>query len=281
MRLFIYIAVALLLSGCATLERAALPESGLLDQNWSKAATTETVEVNQTIWDAFLARYVRTDADGINRVNYSAVTKTNHAQLRGYIASLEQIDPKSLSRDQQLAFWINLYNAKTVDIVLSEYPVDSILDINDGILPTGPWKRKVVRVDSRELSLNDIEHGIVRPVFDDARIHYALNCAASGCPNLKSSAWRAETLEEDLDAAEQAYVNDPRGIRFDENGRLTLSKIYTWFREDFGDDEEELLEELSAVVRPELESQLAGRTSVDRYEYDWSLNDVKNGVFPQ
>jgi len=281
MRLFIYIVVALSLTGCATLERAALPESSLLEQNWMEAAGTATVEIDQTIWDAFLARYISTDAAGINRLDYSAVTTTDHAQLRGYIASLERINTKDLSSDQQLAFWINLYNAKTVDIVLSEYPVDSILDIKDGILPTGPWKRKVLRVDSRELSLNDIEHGIVRPVFEDARIHYALNCAASGCPNLMPRAWRAETLEDDLDAAEQAYVNDPRGIRFDDNGRLTLSKIYTWFREDFGENEEELLEELSAVVRPELEEQLAGRTKVDRYEYDWSLNDVKNGVYQQ
>ena len=180
MRLFIYIVVALSLTGCATLERAALPESSLLEQNWMEAAGTATVEIDQTIWDTFLARYISTDAAGINRLDYSAVATTDHAQLRGYIASLELINTKDLSSDQQLAFWINLYNAKTVDIVLSEYPVDSILDIKDGILPTGPWKRKVLRVDSRELSLNDIEHGIVRPVFEDARIHYALNCAASG-----------------------------------------------------------------------------------------------------
>ena len=93
-------------------------------------------------------------------------------------------------------------------------------------------------------------------------------------------AWRAETLEADLDAAERAYVNDPRGIRFDANGRLTLSKIYSWFSEDFGNDEEEVLEDLLYAASPELQDKLYGRTSVDRYEYDWSLNDVKNGVFP-
>lgn len=280
MRQIICLAFALLLSGCATLEKAALPEPVLLEQTWQVAASTATVEIDQSAWDTFLSRFLKTDTAGINRLDYGSVTANDHNQLRDYISRLEQINTKTLSQDQQLAYWFNLYNAKTVDLVLEAYPVDSILDIKDGFLPTGPWNRKVVRVNSQELSLNDIEHRIVRPVFEDPRIHYALNCAAAGCPNLMPRAWRAETLEADLDAAERAYVNDPRGIRFDANGRLTLSKIYSWFSEDFGNDEEEVLEDLLYAASPELQDKLYGRTSVDRYEYDWSLNDVKNGVFP-
>ena len=280
MRQFVFIAIAFFLSGCASLEKAALPEPVLLEPNWQVAAPTATVEIDQTAWDNFLSRFIKTDTAGINRLDYGSVTANDHSQLRDYISRLEQINTKTLSQDQQLAYWFNLYNAKTVDLVLEAYPVDSILDIKDGFLPTGPWNRKVVRVNSQELSLNDIEHRIVRPVFEDPRIHYALNCAAAGCPNLMPRAWRAETLEADLDAAERAYVNDPRGIRFDANGRLTLSKIYSWFSEDFGNDEEEVLEDLLYAASPELQDKLYGRTSVDRYEYDWSLNDVKNGVFP-
>ena len=280
MRQIICLAFALLLSGCATLEKAALPEPVLLEQTWQVAASTATVEIDQSAWDTFLSRFLKTDTAGINRLDYGSVTANDHNQLRDYISRLEQINTKTLSQDQQLAYWFNLYNAKTVDLVLEAYPVDSILDIKDGFLPTGPWNRKVVRVNSQELSLNDIEHRIVRPVFEDPRIHYALNCAAAGCPNLMPRAWRAETLEADLDAAERAYVNDPRGIRFDANGRLTLSKVYSWFSEDFGNDEEEVLEDLLYAASPELQDKLYGRTSVDRYEYDWSLNDVKNGVFP-
>ena len=280
MRQLVFIAIAFFLSGCASLEKAALPEPVLLEPNWQVAAPTATVEIDQTAWDNFLSRFIKTDTAGINRLDYGSVTANDHSQLRDYISRLEQINTKTLSQDQQLAYWFNLYNAKTVDLVLEAYPVDSILDIKDGFLPTGPWNRKVVRVNSQELSLNDIEHRIVRPVFEDPRIHYALNCAAAGCPNLMPRAWRAETLEADLDAAERAYVNDPRGIRFDANGRLTLSKIYSWFSEDFGNDEEEVLEDLLYAASPELQDKLYGRTSVDRYEYDWSLNDVKNGVFP-
>ena len=280
MRQFIFIAFAFLLSGCASLEKAALPEPVLLEQGWQVSATTAAVEIDQTEWDTFLSRFIRTDTSGVNRLDYGSVTANDHDQLRGYISRLEQVNTKTLSPDQQLAFWFNLYNAKTVDLVLEAYPVDSILDIKDGFLRTGPWNRKVLQVNSQELSLNDIEHRIVRPVFDDPRIHYAFNCAAAGCPNLMPRAWRAETLEDDLDAAEEAYVNDPRGIRFDTNGHLTLSKIYTWFSEDFGNDEEEVLEELAVLASPELQDKLSGRTSVDRYDYDWSLNDVKNGVFP-
>ena len=267
MRQLVFIAIAFFLSGCASLEKAALPEPVLLEPIWQVAAPTATVEIDQSAWDTFLSRFLKTDTAGINRLDYGSVTANDHNQLRVYISRLEQINTKTLSQDQQLAYWFNLYNAKTVDLVLEAYPVDSILDIKDGFLPTGPWNRKVVRVNSQELSLNDIEHRIVRPVFEDPRIHYALNCAAAGCPNLMPRAWRAETLEADLDAAERAYVNDPRGIRFDANGRLTLSKIYSWFSEDFGNDEEEVLEDLLYAASPELQDKLYGRTSVDPVSY--------------
>lgn len=278
-RFLSYVAVALSLTACTTLERATLPDPVLLEQKWQEAATTATQEIDQSTWDVFLERYVRTDIEGINRVDYGSVTATDHDRLRDYLSRLEQTDTKTLSRAQQLAFWINLYNAKTVDLVLDAYPVETILKIKDGLLPTGPWRRKVVQVDSEELSLNDIEHRIVRPVFQEARIHYALNCAALGCPNLMSRAWRAETLETDLAAAERAYVNDPRGLRFDEKGRLTLSKIYRWFQEDFGRNEAEILESLSRVAAPDVKTRLLNRKRVDRYHYDWSLNDAKTGIF--
>ena len=270
------VVLALSLAACASIERAALPDPILLEPKWQRAAPNATTMVDDTAWDVFLARYLSVDAAGINRLNYAKVSAIDHERLKAYLFSLEQVDTKAMTQNQQLAFWINLYNAKTVDLVLEAYPVDSILKIKDGFLPTGPWRRKVLRVNGEALSLNDIEHRIVRPVFRDARIHYALNCAASGCPNLMPRAWRAATLEDDLKAAEHAYVNDPRGVRFDSNGRLTLSKIYRWFREDFAQSEAELLAVLARAAEPTLRSKLARRTRVDRYAYDWSLNDTQN-----
>ncbi len=268
------ILLCLAITGCTTIERANLPDPVLLDQRWKVAAPTDRRAVDHAPWDRFLGQYVSTDAMGVNRVAYAKVSPADRAALRGYLQSLQRVDVPALSRDQQLAFWINLYNAKTVDIVLDAYPVDSILNIKDGLLPTGPWKRDVVTVGGEALSLNDIEHRILRPVFQEARIHYALNCAAAACPNLAQRAWRAEGLEQAFSDAERAYVNDPRGVRIEPDGTLVLSKIYAWFREDFGDSEVAILAQLAEAAAPPLRAQLAGRDSVDRYEYDWSLNDA-------
>ena len=209
---------------------------------------------------------------------YAQVTDPDRAALQRYLASLQQISPATLTRDQQLAYWINLYNAQTVELVLDAYPVDSILNIKEGVLPTGPWNRKVVTIDSQPLSLNDIEHRIVRPVFREARIHYALNCAATSCPNLSPMAWRADGLDAALAAAERAYVNDPRGVQIAEDGTITLSKIYAWFKEDFGDTEADIIARLAAVANPPLREQLQARKQVARYRYDWSLNDAAQTI---
>ena len=260
-------------AGCASIERATLPEPELLAPGWDRAAQPPGETVDHAPWDAFLARYLTTDAAGVNRVAYGEVTAEDRAALANYLERLQRVEIEALSRDEQLAFWINLYNAQTVAIVLDAYPVDSIRDITDGLLSFGPWDRKVLTIDGQALSLNDIEHRIIRPVFREPRIHYAVNCAAVGCPNLAPQAWRAEGLAAALEAAERAYVNDPRGVRAEPDGRLTLSRIYIWFQEDFGTDEAEVLARLAAHAEPGLRERLEGRTRVDAYVYDWSLNE--------
>lgn len=280
-RAFVWAFLAVAVTGCTTIERAGLPEPTLFSPQFQTVAQAPSTRVNHSAWDQFLGRYLRTDANGINRIDYGRVGKADHEKLRGYLDALQTVDTKALTRDQQLAFWINLYNAKTVELVLQNYPVDSILKIKDGILPTGPWNRKVLNVGGEALSLNDVEHRIVRPVFKEERIHYALNCAAAGCPNLSPKAWRAEGLEAALAKAERAYVNDPRGVRIREDGTLVLSKIFAWFREDFGESEAEIIAKLAKAAEQPLREKLKGRTHVDRYEYDWSLNDAaaaKNNI---
>jgi hypothetical protein len=267
-----------LTSACTTIERAALPDPVLFGPGWERTAQVQRSTVDHTPWDGFLKTYLSTDAQGVNRLAYAQVTDPDRAALQRYLASLQQISPATLTRDQQLAYWINLYNAQTVELVLDAYPVDSILNIKEGVLPTGPWNRKVVTIDSQPLSLNDIEHRIVRPVFREARIHYALNCAATSCPNLSPMAWRADGLDAALAAAERAYVNDPRGVQIAEDGTITLSKIYAWFKEDFGDTEADIIARLAAVANPPLREQLQARKQVARYRYDWSLNDAAQTI---
>ena len=264
-----------LLAACASVERLALPApEPLAARSLTQVAQPPGERVSHGEWSAFLSRYVASDAQGVNRVAYGQVTPADRARLRAYLAELQSVDPARLTRDQQLAYWINLYNALTVEVVLENYPVASIRDIRDGAFSFGPWDRPLAQVAGQSLTLNDIEHRIIRPTFNEPRIHYALNCAAVGCPNLMDRAWRAETLERDLAAAERAYVSDPRGIRFDDRGRLILSKIYVWFREDFGPDERAVIAYLARVAPPALNARLQSVTQVGAYRYDWALNDA-------
>ncbi|WP_170571534.1 DUF547 domain-containing protein [Ruegeria atlantica] len=264
-----------LLAACASVERLALPAPEALPQkSLTSFAPPPGQQFDHRDWTDFLSRYVAPDAEGVNRVAYGNVTTPDRDRLDRYLIELQAVDPADLTRDQQLAFWINLYNAATVDVVLENYPVASIRDIKDGPFSIGPWSRSLVQVAGEDLSLNDIEHRIIRPTFDEPRIHYALNCAAVGCPNLMDRAWRAETLERDLTTAEHAYINDPRGVRFDARGGLILSKIYIWFREDFGPDEQAVLAYIGTVAEPELRARILEAQRVKAYQYDWALNDA-------
>ena len=276
-RRWLMLAVLPLLTGFTWIERAFLPEVELHDPRWTEMAETQEITLDHSAWDAFLSNYVTTDSEGINRVAYAAVTAEDRAALENYLASLQGTAVAKLTRDQQLAFWINLYNAQTVALILDHYPVESIRDINDGLFSPGPWDMPLMRIDGMELSLNDVEHRIIRPIFEEPRIHYALNCAATACPNLADKAWRAEGLDARFDEAELAYINDPRGVRITSDGKLILSKIYGWFQEDFGDSEKAVIDRLAGIAPPEMAAELKGRTRVDEYDYDWALNEQVSG----
>ena len=274
-RFLIVSLLALAVAACASVERLVVPKAKPLEgNNWSEAADRQSVAVNYAAYDQFLQRYRIVGENGIARVRYSAVSPSDRAALSTFIDQLQATETQALTRDQQLAFWINLYNAHTIAVILDHYPVASIRDISDSPLRLGPWNRPDLQVREQALSLNDIEHGIVRPVFNEPRIHYALNCAALGCPNLKAEAWRAQTLDADFEAAEVAYLAHPRGVSVDANGRVTASKIFVWFSEDFGANKGDVLARLVAKTPPEKSAAIAQRGRIDNYAYDWGLNEA-------
>jgi len=273
-RLFALVGL-ILVSGCTSIERLALPEPALAEDYWARHDARSPAVIDHGSWQAFLDRYVATDAAGINRVDYGAVSKRDQAKLKRYLDKLQAVPIHQYRRDEQLAYWVNLYNAKTVDIVLDHYPVSSIRDIKlgDGWIVVGPWGAPVLRVSGRALSLNDIEHAIIRPIWQDQRIHYVLNCAAAGCPDLGLEAYDGDSLDAAMTAAAEAYVNDPRGVYIDDDDRLHLSKIYAWFREDFGGDPKSVLNAIARYATLPLKARLEQRRRIDGYGYDWSLND--------
>lgn len=226
-------------------------------------------------WDRFLRKYLVHAADGINRVAYGRVAASDSIGLRRYIEALAATPISHYNRPQQFAYWVNLYNALTVAVVLAHYPVKSIrnIDISPGLFSTGPWDRKLLAVEGEPLTLNDIEHRILRPIWRDPRVHYAVNCASLGCPNLQATAFTVDRLDERLDAAGRAYVNHPRGSRI-EDGALIVSSLYGWYEEDFGGSQAGVIAHLRRYAHSPWAAALAKIGGIDGYEYDWRLNDA-------
>ncbi len=272
--------LAILLMGCdsqasepheATLQPAALataPSAG------GKALAEEALgAVDHRVWDAFLQTQVVAGEDGIHRLDYAAIDTAERAALGTYLARLEATAVSALDSDEQMAFWINLYNALTVRVILEHLPLESILEIDLSPPSDGPWDAKITKVEGRELSLNEIEHGILRPTWADPRIHYAVNCASIGCPNLAQRAFTADNLEDLLEASAETFVNHPRGVRFEDED-LVVSNIFLWYREDFGDSEEGIVEHLTEYAEEPLASRLEGYDGALRGDYDWRLNGL-------
>jgi hypothetical protein len=272
-----WIAGAALGVGLAASAPAA--HAGQLETAFTPNPVASAETVDHAAWDKLLKAYVIAGKDGLNRVAYQRFKSEGHASLKAYLAMLQSVDVKQLGRAEQYAFWANLYNAKTIDIVLDKYPVASIKDIRLGgglfaVVTGGPWKKKVVTVNAIKLSLDDIEHKILRALFKDARVHYAVNCASVGCPNLRRDAFRGSTLEVQLDAGARDYINSARGFAM-KGGGITASKIYTWFKADFGGSAKGAIAHALKYAKPKLSAALKAAGDIDDYAYDWQLNDAK------
>lgn len=237
----------------------------------SNAASKKTVDHGD--WDALLKRYIRMDKTGLNRFAYGKITKSDKARLNRYIENLSKVKVTGFNRDEQLAYWLNLYNALTIKVIVDHYPVRSIrdIDISPGVFSNGPWGKKLVKVEGRELSLDDIEHRILRPIWRDPRIHYGVNCASIGCPNLQDMAFTGKNAGQLLTIGARQYINSPRGVTIDSN-KVTVSKIYSWFAYDFGNSEKGVLSHLMKYAEPKLADQLKKLGRIHNAEYDWGLN---------
>lgn len=229
-------------------------------------------------WTALLQRYVR---DG--NVDYAGWKRAGASGLAAYLGSLASVcggHYDTWTRDQKLAFWLNAYNAYTVKLVLDHYPLASIRDI--GLLPGAAFREEFIPAPApfgTRLSLNFVEHRILRTELGEPRIHFAIVCASKSCPALRSEAYRASVLERQLDDATRAFVRDPRKNRYDAVSRtLYLSSIFDWFDDDF----ERAAGSVPAFVARYADEPVASairagserseRVRVKFLDYDWSLN---------
>ena len=244
-------------------------------EGWDVSDEASVEQLDHGPWQEILDGYVATDEAGVNLFDYEGLQANagDAAKLNAYLEYLQGLDPRDYSRAEQMAYWINFYNALTVKVVLDEYPVETIRDIHEGVVPyTGPWDDVHARVTGEELTLNHMEHGILRPLWQEERIHYAVNCAAYGCPHLIDTAFTAANTEELLDAGARAYVNNFRGVDVVDEDFIVISSIYDWYAEDFGDTEESIMEHLRQHAEDELATFLEGFEGAVEYDYDWGLN---------
>lgn len=272
-RHFLTMAAAVPLVGAGAPAAIAAPSADLWDY-WSAHDPQSQTTVDHALWQDFLTRYVMPSRDGIHRVAYGAVQQRDRDALRRYIGDMAMVRATMLPRAEQFAYWVNLYNALTVDVVLDHYPVESIrdIDISPGLFADGPWGKALLEIEGKAVSLDDIEHRILRPIWQDPRIHYAVNCASIGCPNLAVTAYTAANTERLLTEGAEAYVNHDRGHRI-ENGRLRVSSIYEWFDEDFGGNDAGVIAHLKQHAKGPRRQALDSKTRVAGHFYDWSLND--------
>ena len=250
----------------------AAPEPALI-AGWDVSDESNSAVIDHSSWQALLDAYLKTgDPSGINRFDYGALKANTEDRktLSAYLKSLAGIDPRSFSRDEQMAYWINLYNALTVFVIVPRYPVDSIKDIKSGIIDFGPWNLELFPLQGQRLTLNQIEHGILRPIWKDPRIHYAANCASLGCPNLSPEVYRSDNLERLLEQAAVDYINHPRGAQV-QGDKLVVSSIFEWYKVDFGNTDAGVIAHLKQYARPEL-AQIFDNYDSFSDHYDWNLN---------
>jgi hypothetical protein len=252
----------------------AAPQAELWER-WLAHDPRSIRPVDHSAWDDFLMRYVRIRADGVHGVAYGQVTLADRGALEAYIDALSRLPISRYGRPEQMAYWINLYNALLVRVVLEHYPVASVRDIGASANPGtgGPWDGKRLEIEGAALSLNDIEHRILRPIWRDPRIHYALSCAAIGCPNLQPEPFAADRIERQLNQAAIAYINDPRCIQTG-GDQLVVSSIYRWYQDDFGGSDRAVINHLMAYAEPGLAMSLQHFERIDGDRFEWRLNDA-------
>lgn len=272
---FVVLLIALVLLGGNVSAESGKPKPVSF---WETSDEANVKQINHGAWQDILTAYLRAHNSGINKFDYAALKANakDTSKLVNYLNFLQELDPRTYSRAEQKAYWINLYNALTVKVVVDAYPVNSIRDIcknrASGSKCSGPWDEVHAKVAGQDLTLDNIENDILRPIWKDNLIHYGLSCASYSCPDLSGTAFTAKNTETLLDTGARKYVNHNRGVDFMEDGFIVISSIYDWYLGDFGNNEQGVIKHLTRYANEELAKRLKSFNGTIDYEYDWRLN---------
>ena len=208
----------------------------------------------------------------------------NDNRLDKYLSQLSNTNPDKLKGDEKLAFWVNAYNAFTLQIVTANYPIESITDLNTGgkiiayLLGDTVWDKKFITINNKKYSLNDIEHKILRKM-NEPRIHFAIVCASISCPELLNEAFESNTLENQLESQTRKFLDDKTRNDYDlKNRQANISELFNWFDDDFGDSDENVLIFISKYVPEKTSQDIKSNVTewnISYNDYNWNLNELK------
>jgi len=238
-----------------------------------------TPPIDHTQWDGLVKKYV--DTEGL--VNYKGFLEDKKI-LEDYLQliSTNTPDKKTWSKDEQLAYWINAYNAFTVKLIVDHYPVESIKDIKKGVpFVSTVWDMEFFSIGGKEMNLNDIEHGIIRKEFKEPRIHFAVNCASYSCPPLRNEAFTAANLDAQLTDQLKVFLADTRKNKINNPDKIEISSLFKWYSTDFTDKgffsrifgKKNRDKRLIQFITPYVEEQLTKDTKIEFVDYKWTLNE--------
>lgn len=232
-----------------------------------KPIESSSMPIQHDIWDGLLSKYAKQDGT----VDYKGLIK-DRDQFDKYIKLLEGNHPneKNWSRDESIAYWINAYNAFTVQLILDNYPIASIKDIKGGItFISSIWDQKFITIEGQDYDLNNIEQGILRKYYEEPRIHFAVNCASISCPPLANFAFTGDQLQNQLDQMTRSFLADPSKNKVTSD-HLQLSKIFNWYKADFTDGQS-----LKEYIDRYTDTDVDPKAKISYLDYNWGLNDVK------
>jgi hypothetical protein len=228
-------------------------------------------------WQDLLTKYY----DPARGMSYKSLKEHDKPALDQLRQQLATVDVAALSKTDQLAYWINLYNVSTLAVVIDGYPTKSIRDLStDPIIRLNVFKKPSVKTKAGAISLNDVENDKIREGFKDPRIHFAINCAAKSCPPIRTEPYTGARLGEQLDDQARRFLNGPHGVRLAKDGdgvTLHVTKILDWFKDDFekwgGGRVAFIRKYLPADKQKQLDAA-KGKVDLTFDDYDWTLNDA-------
>lgn len=258
---------------------SAAPKAELIEF-WDDSEALSIMQVDHSDWQDILTAYVDDQhPSGVNRFDYASVTPRDAAKLKSYLSYLQKMEPRQLNSEEAKAFWINLYNAILVDKIVDAYESGSRRAINrlmNGGVESRALKRVSAELLMQEISLNDIQHGILRPIWKDPRVHFALSNGALSGANIQKTAFTGSNNEELLEKAKAEFMQHPRAVRVEGNS-LVLNSVFEWYAADFGDSKSAVLAYISENTSDAMRQAMDGLSRIS-FDYNWDLNIFDGSV---